>query len=121
MYTRIKELADSAVALQNKLNMEAALREIGSLCNMMLDSVSLASASLAGANIDPTKVKTGKLIEGEFFGMARIKKEGAAAHPDDIDAFMTPEQEARQLAAYQRDTGDVATPKKSSAKKAPKK
>jgi len=41
------------------------------------------------------------------FGMARLKKEGAAVHPDDIDAEMTPEQRAKQLAAYERDTGDV--------------
>ncbi len=34
MYTRIKELADSAVALQNKINMEAALREISGICYM---------------------------------------------------------------------------------------
>ncbi len=37
MYTRIKELADSAVALQNKINMEAALREISGICDMELN------------------------------------------------------------------------------------
>jgi hypothetical protein len=41
------------------------------------------------------------------FGMGRIKKAGAALHPDDIEVEMTPEQEARQLAAYALDTGDV--------------
>jgi hypothetical protein len=37
MYTRIKELADSAVALQNKINMEAALRKISGICEMALN------------------------------------------------------------------------------------
>ena len=66
MYTGIKELADSAVALQNKINMEAALREIGSLCNMMLDSVSLASAPIADAGVDLARVKTGDLTEASL-------------------------------------------------------
>lgn len=34
MYQRIKQLADEAVALQNKLRMEAALREISAICDV---------------------------------------------------------------------------------------
>lgn len=37
------------------------------------------------------------------FGLARLKKEGCAVHPDDILGDMSPEYEQKQLRAYHRD------------------
>ncbi|MGZ5799289.1 MAG: hypothetical protein ACXWJZ_01490 [Burkholderiaceae bacterium] len=34
MYSRIKQLADEALAIQNKDKMDAALREISAICDM---------------------------------------------------------------------------------------
>ncbi len=49
MYQRIKKLADEAVALQNKLQMEAALREISALCDAppAMDAEQFEAAELA--------------------------------------------------------------------------
>lgn len=46
MLEKIKQLADDAVALQNKLRMEAALREISALCAPM-DAEQFEAAELA--------------------------------------------------------------------------
>lgn len=50
MYQKIKQLADEAVALQNKDRMDAALREISAMCDpevlrQLADSAMLASTS----------------------------------------------------------------------------
>lgn len=44
MYEGIKQLADEAIVLQNKLQMEAALRNISEICTQAMDSDALKSA-----------------------------------------------------------------------------
>jgi len=99
MYEKIKQLADEAVALQNKNRMDAVLRAISGLCE-------------ACAVVEPKKAYAPGLaaLTGTSggVGMARLKMEGRALHPDDIDADMTPAQEARQRAAYERAVAETA-------------
>jgi len=44
MYEKIKQLADEAVALQNKNRMDAALREISALTVLQMETEALADA-----------------------------------------------------------------------------
>lgn len=69
MYTRIKELADSAVALQNKINMEAALREISGIC----DIVASESAALDPVG-DDKPGPVGGFVSGEVAKPVPAKK-----------------------------------------------
>ena len=96
MYKEIQRLAEEALALQNKDRMEAALRKISALCD-----------------------QDGEQQRGTTsFGLAHIKKEGAAIHPDDMDATMTDEQYDRQLAAHERDVAAAsAAPTKAKGRK----
>jgi hypothetical protein len=120
MYQKIKALADEAIALQNKTRMDAVLRQISALCTpgavMLIDGEYRTSVPPltpeAGRSIDAAydELKSERKAEEEF-GLARLKMEGCAAHPDDVDADMTPEQEARQLAAYERDVAKASTKK----------
>lgn len=41
------------------------------------------------------------------FGLAHIKKEGAAVHPDEIEADISDAAYLRQALDYIRDTGDT--------------
>lgn len=45
MFQKIKQLADEAVALQNKDRMDAALRKISVVCGQLADSEALTSSS----------------------------------------------------------------------------
>jgi hypothetical protein len=47
-----------------------------------------------------TKEQNGFSMNGFSFGLARVKREGAPVHPDDIMGDMSPEFEAKQLKAY---------------------
>ena len=47
MYQQIKQLADEALALQNKDRMDAALREISALCKLKTDPNGAIDDSLA--------------------------------------------------------------------------
>jgi len=51
MYTKIKQLADEAIALQNKDRMDAALREISDICGMTTECEVLHEGNYAGSSI----------------------------------------------------------------------
>jgi hypothetical protein len=107
MYQQIKQLADEALALQNKDRMDAALREISALCVNDSDGVSIPDG------ISPKMLwpAAKQFFDARYpvddaassFSLAHVKQQGCAVHPDDISAPMSDKQEARQLAAYERD------------------
>ena len=131
MYEQIKRLADEALALQNKDSMDAALREISALCAREVAKISegispkslwpatkafydakytndLATMQSADDMAFPFPRESSAAnalteVAASSFGLAHIKQEGCAVHPDDISAPMSAAQEARQLAAYERD------------------
>lgn len=167
MYQKIKELADEALALQNKVRMDAVLREISALCEARHQSIceqlthkaheiademskslkvkreelekavthlaSLGESSrtdtpccgnpeqcniacannvqLRAAFSEPLEDATtvGDVTERSDFGLAHVKVEGGAIHPDDSLQDLSEEQHAKQLAAHKR---DVAKPSK---------
>lgn len=136
MSEKIKQLADEAIALQNKDRMDAALREISALCShaplgdagiaasrlRSLRASDAASYSEVSARVLNSVCQT-QLADAEVlksmntgFGMAHVKQEGCAIHPDDTDADMTDEQRAAQLAAYSRDQATDKKAKKGRAK-----
>ena len=110
MYQEIKRLADEAIALQNKLQMENALRTISSICEGAPATETMNAEEFEAAALAEHKAAratAGAVLEG--FGMAHLKIEGGALHPDEIEGDMTPEQEERQLAAYERDVKAART------------
>jgi len=41
------------------------------------------------------------------FGKVRLKQEGCAIHPDDVEGELTDTQYLHQLEAYEKSTGDM--------------
>jgi hypothetical protein len=126
MYTKIKQLADEAIALQNKDRMDAALREISALCGETdevlhyrdPEEVAAGLARIDAASHDAELVRMGVPMNTGF-GLAYVRQEGCAIHPDDTDTDLTEEQYAKQLAAYERDQRDgpqITPAKKGGAK-----
>ena len=48
MYDKIKQIADNALAIQNKLGMEEALKSIGTICAEQIQQQEAAEAVPAG-------------------------------------------------------------------------
>jgi hypothetical protein len=55
MYKQIKQLADEAIALQNKDRMDAALREISACCGRAMDDNSYTGVELDAGLADASK------------------------------------------------------------------
>jgi hypothetical protein len=79
---KIKELADEAIKLQNKNRMDEVLREISVMCT--------------------PNVKQEITTQ---FGLASIKKEGCAVHPDEMSMDMKNPAYIKQAIKYMKDTG----------------
>jgi len=78
MYTKIKQLADGAIALQNKDRMDAALREISAMCaDAYAYPCALDDLLSTGSGITSTSVNVDGEIEVTHIPIHSAKKGGA--------------------------------------------
>jgi hypothetical protein len=59
MYAKIKQLADEALALQNKTRMDAVLREISGMCENPPEAVEVSGVPAPAVDNDKTGVADG--------------------------------------------------------------
>ena len=94
MYTQIKQLADEALALQNKDRMDAALRKISAACASATEGVGTASdaaqceALVSGTGVMSVSLSNDGGLDAKHIPAAELLADQPAAEP--VDPEPTP-------------------------------